>query len=738
MSRWLEPIGFSKAEKLVTLPLLTAVRQADSDPQRAVVGRLVRNKIIKVSSSLVLLTVAFYFATRDIDSSQVSLAIRQLSPAFILTPTIAITISSLFAALRVRSIARSLGYPLTFRDSIAVVSLGQLGGVLFFQVFGQLMARGSYLTRRNVPFAGTVIITGQERIAAALVSFGLAVVGALYLFHQLSFDLAEGGLDLIRIVIGLTFAVVIIAVVWREQVGKAASKITWADIVSVFRAVAFSTAVQVTMMIAYVTAAKTLAPSCELIDLAAAATLVMFAASIPISFAGWGVREMSAVGALGTIGMSAPAALTVAVTIGGLSIVCAALLAAVSFTRLKKPTDNPKRITPGTGARHDAVLSAVLPILVACLVFFQIHVPTNTTAINFNVADPFAIICGVLFLLQAWRAGAPKWRISGLELHILACTAIMTIGLFIGAAEIGFTTWAVVNKYLGWFVLLAYGAAGAMAARVDLEKTLLTFAATGCAVVVFAIADMLLGRFGVVNAHFFNGFAQNSNAFAFLCLMMLVVGLTMKRYMITVTTLALIAIVLSGSRAGIGAAVVVSITASILIPGIWRDVIVAFALTGLSIHALTIGHGIVSSVTFVRPGSDAEHWTTVQDGLQMFAANMVWGAGLGRFIAQWKGNYPLIIHNSAVWIMAEFGIVGAIGFFTPVIRIAAQEITCFRKNDAAGYLLILVIAGFGAMSLFHELLYQRAMWFLLGAALIVLEKAKNQNDPPKQMIGGGI
>lgn len=700
-----------------------------------------RNKIVKFGSSLALLAVAFYFAARDIDTSHISQTIRQLSPAFFLAPTIAIMVSSLFAALRVRSIARSIGYPLTFRDSIAVVSLGQLGGALFFQIFGQLMARGSYLTRRNVPFAGTVIITGQERIAAALVSLGLAVVGALYLFHQLSFDLTAGGLDLIRIVIGLTFAIVILTVVWREHVVKAASSITWADTVGVFRAIAFSTAVQVTMLTAYVTAAKALAPACELTDLAAAATLVMFAASIPISFAGWGVREMSAVGALGTIGMSAPAALTVAVTIGALSIICATLLAAVSFTRSKKPIDVPKRGTPEIGARHDAVLSATLPILVACLVFFQIHVPTNTTAINFNVADPFAIICGVLFLLQAWRAGAPKWRISSLELHILACTAIMTIGLFIGTAEIGFTTWAVVNKYLGWFVLLAYGAAGAMAARVDLEKTLLTFAATGCAVVVFAIADMLLGRFRVVNAHFFNGFAQNSNAFAFLCLMMLAVGLTMKRYMLTVTTLALIAIVLSGSRAGMGAALVVLVTASFLIPGIWRDVIMSFTLAALSIYSLTLGgaltlggKSIVETMTFVRPSSDAEHWTTVKDGVQMFLANMVWGAGLGRFIAQWTGAYPLIIHNSAVWILAEFGIVGAIAFISPVIRIAAQEFARFRNNDAAGYLLILMIAGFGAMSLFHELLYQRVLWFLLGATLIVVRKPKVSTEPPKKMI----
>jgi O-antigen ligase len=118
----------------------------------------------------------------------------------------------------------------------------------------------------------------------------------------------------------------------------------------------------------------------------------------------------------------------------------------------------------------------------------------------------------------------------------------------------------------------------------------------------------------------------------------------------------------------------------------------------------------------------------------MFLANMVWGAGLGRFIAQWTGAYPLIIHNSAVWILAEFGIVGAIAFISPVIRIAAQEFARFRNNDAAGYLLILMIAGFGAMSLFHELLYQRVLWFLLGATLIVVRKPKVSTEPPKKMI----
>lgn len=697
-----------------------------------------QNKIMKSGISAALLITALYLAVRDIDVVQLKQGFSNLSLAYMVTPTVAILISSLFASLRVRSIARALGYPLSLRDSIAVVSLGQLGGALFFQIFGQLMARGSYLTRRNVPFAGTVIITGQERIAAALVSLGLAVIGAIYLFRQVTFDLASGGLDLIRILIGLTLTGCVVAAVWRVQVKQAVALITKAGVVSVVRAVAFSAAVQIAMMIAYVTAAQALSPQIALSELAAAATLVMFAASIPISFAGWGVREMSAVGALGVIGMSAPAALTVAVTIGGLSILCAGLLTVISVTRVKNDRLKAEQ-TPITGARHEAALSAVFPILVACLVFFQIHIPTQTTKINFNIADPFAIICGVIFLLQIRRTGVPKWRISALDLHILACTVVITIGLVIGAASIGWTTWAVVNKYLGWFVLLSYGTAGAMAARVDLDKTLLTFAATGCAVVIFALGDMLLGKAGVVNSHQFNGFAQNVNAWAFLCLMMLAVGLTLKRYMLTVTTLALIALILTGSRAGLGAAAVVLILGSILIPEVWRSALVAVSIAGLATHALTAVNvtGTVSTLgtmTFIRPSSDSEHFETVREGIIMFKENMIFGTGLGVFIEQWRSDNPVLIHNSLVWLLAEFGLVGALVFFVPAIRIVVQEMRRFRSNDSAGHLLILVLTGFGAMSLFHELLYQRAMWFLLGAALVCVSKPQAEPPDVKQII----
>lgn len=95
-----------------------------------------QNKIMKSGISAALLLTALYLAVRDIDVVQLKQGFSNLSLAYMVTPTVAILISSLFASLRVRSIARALGYTLSLRDSIAVLSLGQLGGALFFRFSG--------------------------------------------------------------------------------------------------------------------------------------------------------------------------------------------------------------------------------------------------------------------------------------------------------------------------------------------------------------------------------------------------------------------------------------------------------------------------------------------------------------------------------------------------------------------------------------------------------------------------
>ena len=71
----------------------------------------------------------------------------------------------------------------------------------------------------------------------------------------------------------------------------------------------------------------------------------MFATSVPISLAGWGMRELSAVVGLGAIGVPAHAALTAAVTIGIGSLLVVGVLAAISVpqTSVRK---QPKAVQP--------------------------------------------------------------------------------------------------------------------------------------------------------------------------------------------------------------------------------------------------------------------------------------------------------------------------------------------------------------------------------------------------------
>ena len=86
------------------------------------------------------------------------------------------------------------------------------------------------------------------------------------------------------------------------------------------RSSVISLSIQLTTLAAYVVAGHALAPHIDFSSLAAAATVIMFAASLPISLGGWGLREMSAVVALQAVGLPSASALLLALLIGVLSI----------------------------------------------------------------------------------------------------------------------------------------------------------------------------------------------------------------------------------------------------------------------------------------------------------------------------------------------------------------------------------------------------------------------------------
>lgn len=647
-----------------------------------------------------------------------------VSPSALLLAGAALLVSALLGAARVKCIADDLGYALSWRDAFAALGLGQVGGALFFSVAGQLIARGAYLSARGQPVSATILMVGYERVLAALVSLAFAAGGAWYVYGQVGLDLEAGGAGFLRLASGVTLAALAGAwlgwgpdfLAWLREVGSAA--IARRILVNL----ALSIAIQLGMMAAYVVIARSLAPGVPVEKLAAASAVVMLAASLPISFGGWGIREFSAVLVLAAVGMSPAAAMTTALLIGIGSLVVVAVLAAAA---LRRGADFTAGGATAPGIDYAPIVSAVVPVATATLVFFNVHIPTEAGGLNVNLADPLTLLGGVLFVLLAIRERRwPEWRLSGTNLHAAVATAVLLGALLIGAWRFGWSQWALVNKFAGWFILLAYAATGAMIGRSErgLELILLTFVASGLAVVALSIP-------GIVSGVELNGFAENRNAFAFQLLMVAAVAcvLPSRKVALVALTFAAVGLIGAGSRAGWGAGICLLATALYKRAISFREVagalfMAAMAAVLLRHLDLLLGHprhGPGNGIALIpEEGSLSEHAESLEGAFDLFLKHPLFGAGLGAFMEKHlvATGTPLVIHSTPVWLLTELGLVGSLAFAVPAWRIFRQEIKR-APDDATATLLVLMLVGFGVMSLVHELLYQRSLWLLLGTCL---------------------
>ena len=102
------------------------------------------------------------------------------------------------------------------------------------------------------------------------------------------------------------------------------------------------------------------------------------------------------------------------------------------------------------------------------------------------------------------------------------------------------------------------------------------------------------------------------------------------------------------------------------------------------------------------------------------AENPLFGIGLGSFIHRIRRQESKVsrtIHNSALWLVTELGVIGAapwVGFLF-VCLFAFHR----RTDDPLSAGMFAVAAAFMTASLAGEFLYQRHLWFLLGATLAI-------------------
>jgi uncharacterized membrane protein YbhN (UPF0104 family) len=519
---------------------------------------------IRIALSAIALIGAIVFVMVTTELNSVALSAARIPMSALLEISAAIILGYMLASARVRAFAGYAGYPLRFRDAVAAVSAGQIAGNLFFQIVGQVMARSALFSRAGLPVATTVVITGYERLFALVVSLVLAGAGALSIFGIISVDAEAGGYDLAKLFVGGILALLGGALLgWGTLASGNMPKFERRHLGRLVVGLALSTAIQLTTMAAYVMIAHALSPEIPLLRLAAAASVVMLAASLPISLAGWGVREVSAVFALGAVGVAPGDSLISAVTIGVLSLVVAAILALLSFGAWKSaaPTSAPS----SSGYDFSSALATWLPIFAATGVVFQVYLPAGSGKINVNFADPIAILAGVLFVIWLVRNAAwPKWRLPMVNAFLICFSAATLFALLNGYFQIGWTSWAFTNKAAGWLVLICYLLAGAMIIGVLGAKgfpvLLGTYVGSVTAVAALDLLLLFLRSAGVaipeaVLGFRISGFAQNPNALGFQLLMAFAAIIVMdidryKKFGIGLILFA--AIWFSGSRASFG------------------------------------------------------------------------------------------------------------------------------------------------------------------------------------------
>lgn len=183
-------------------------------------------------------------------------------------------------------------------------------------------------------------------------------------------------------------------------------------------------------------------------------------------------------------------------------------------------------------------------------------------------------------------------------------------------------------------------------------------------------------------------------------------------------------LVWTGSRAGLLAGMTV-----LLVAGIgrlanrrmlgWGAVFAATLWAGVWLGGLGAGvQNVPVQSALSGEFSDRERWATLIHALELWQESPILGAGLGVFIAKspaWLG-YPQVIHNTPLWLLAEFGLVGVmiVGWaFFLLVRHAIR----FDTLQPARRVLLFLIMVFAIFSFAHEIFFQRIFWFVLGAML---------------------
>lgn len=691
---------------------------------------------------LLLMLVAWYVDLQGLVNRLIQFPIAATAGILLL-----LAVNLFVVSFRFWRVLDHFGFRLPWRIVSRASIAGHVAGLFVISLFGQVAGRQSILERHGVPVMVNSSLSAYERIVLALSSGMLCLVGAIFLLGQASVMQFVSSVSMIEIVLAWMLAAFLSYVFGRSGFEKKAMEklLSISNIWRVAEIYCITLAGQVLVLLSFVMAIRALEPTMGVIEIAAAAAVISFAASLPITINGWGVREIASVFVLGHLGIPAADAVVVSVMVG----LCSTLVIVLFIPLSLKESPS---VAPAWQPQHDGrsvveierIAVWVLGMSVGISVFFQAHVELPGGIVNVNLADPLAVLALAAMALRIGLAShMPSWRIPNFNRILGLFSLLLCMGFINGWLKIGVTQWALGGRLIGWLVLLGYLSAGYFVISYFGGRGLRRFVETMTVTAVVIVCLYGFLRLSGISTGYggnFEGFAGNRNAFAFQLLTVLAFLLvyvsaytnkirseTKNRHdaiagiLVSITMLGLI---WTGSRAGWLAGAIMVFAALVMR---WTDrrivggaVVVAALLWG-------IGHLVVAALPLQvhqmqslisNASSDQERWLSFIRALEMWWQSPLLGAGLGVFLArspEWF-SAPLVVHSIPLWILAEFGLVGlgVVGWAFFVLVAHGIKMRHAAPANRILMLLLLMIAIFG---LVHEMLYQRIFWLALGIVL---------------------
>lgn len=402
--------------------------------------------------------------------------------------------------------------------------------------------------------------------------------------------------------------------------------------------------------------------------------------------------------------------------------------------------------------------------LVAVLIQIQITLGRNATSLGLtlNFADFVLPILGLLIVFSLYHRKStwPRWRTRGVDLLIAALTVYFLFSAVYAYSLTGtLNSWALVNRLIGWGVLVAYFYAGAWTiTNIGLSaiRPFILVAASFCLLtngidmVGITLNDLKIIPESI-DAYPLNALMGNRNAAAFLFLAnFAAIGLYHRNFPSRLTNILMIAfcflspavLFLNGSRVMMVLLPAVllyfaflhraHIVRSILIP-----LLIGIACFGVitSTTGRTLREdqteriniaAIASTSTPKLHGSDSVRTIINTDAIELFHEHPAFGIGLGNFLhfqTQKYGHLIDLIDSVPLWFLTEMGIAGfslflffGVRIFWPILR-GVRGIP--GPDTAFCQVAVAIILIFCVMALVHQLFYARFFWAILGLAAAV-------------------